>query len=690
MGRLNLALSSLAERGQFAVSRPTAYADSNAPPPLDASATAETAKTEDPTRDDFAAQEEAKSNDTDNNPDPPSDANHEVDLSVEWESIPVAPVPAQREVGRATEHGEESDTPVAELEPFSEFVTTQAGYETPFEANASDDVRSAPASLFEPITTHDELLSSAPDPPAESAQTQLEQGAECHAERDFDRDAVQIDDSPTVLGVFPSHEHSCPDSSVDTDEAALSSNEVARMLDPPTTPFEESVATSLGDPANDLADAKEEFEPDLVAAADLVENEDDRVVATLRHETEKVSALVEEVLGVPPAVRVRSFDDDLESLSVEEVEQGLDEVEADVELWTEGESTESGGETNGEVSEGELRPETETPSAPAAYCPVIQPWALLRPEQEVLQDREDPEDGVDSNSQLLVPETDWTEERTVRHEADQVAPSEDDLPPSNDSDAASNASSLDGIRPEFVVVSEPRPEPEPELEVKPGSEREPVLPNSVEPTAYEVAIAEKLLRSDFGARIEDLYAQLQSHLEGDGGHIVLMLSLDVDDQRADATCALGMFACAHQADETLIVDADVDSRFVSTGFEKFDAGLLEDLPSGGGWSQFVQPTSCERLRILPCGTTRNAIPHHADPESVRDLVQQWKNRFSLILVDCGVSSSPLGLSLVPFADATYICVQLGKDRKQELLAAAEQIEQIGGSVTGCITTGATS
>jgi Mrp family chromosome partitioning ATPase len=202
-----------------------------------------------------------------------------------------------------------------------------------------------------------------------------------------------------------------------------------------------------------------------------------------------------------------------------------------------------------------------------------------------------------------------------------------------------------------------------------------------------------LLQSDFGVRIQQLNSQLQSHLDGDGPHVVMIVSVDVDEQRADAVCGLGMFTCAHRTDETLIVDADIDTRSVSRDFEKRGPGLLEAISGQVRWNDSVQATSCEKLRVLPCGSDLDMIDDASSFDQlnrVQQLVGEWKSQYGLVLIDGGLGSSPLALSMSPLVDATYVCVQLGKNRRQELLATSAGITQAKGTVIGCITTGPTA
>ena len=215
-------------------------------------------------------------------------------------------------------------------------------------------------------------------------------------------------------------------------------------------------------------------------------------------------------------------------------------------------------------------------------------------------------------------------------------------------------------------------------------------PTSFRPTAYEAEITERLRTPFYGDRIQQLSHEIFSHPAGGGPYIVLFLGMDTDNQRADAATALALYRCNQRTLPTLLIDADIDSRRVSRGFHMHAAGLIEAISGQVPWRDSVRQTSGENLRLLPCGTDIGFISPDSEQEEfqrISQFVDQWREHYGLVLMAGGLVDSPLVPVLTRASDATFICVQLGKSRREELAAAVARLDHAGGNLQGCITTG---
>ncbi len=209
------------------------------------------------------------------------------------------------------------------------------------------------------------------------------------------------------------------------------------------------------------------------------------------------------------------------------------------------------------------------------------------------------------------------------------------------------------------------------------------------PTNYEVSLAQRLLHSDFGKQIQELDAELTKQVEGSGPHVVLLVSLEPNAQQAEVATGLGMTVCVQRSGPTMLVDADLEVRSITRAFEANGGGLLDAIIGADDYVDFVKPTSCEQLKLLPTGNdfaTVDTTDATQIAQRITDHVEEWKRRFDLILIDAGTATSWMAKQLAPHADATFVCVKLGHSQRERLIEVTQQLTNDGASVKGCITT----
>ena len=214
-------------------------------------------------------------------------------------------------------------------------------------------------------------------------------------------------------------------------------------------------------------------------------------------------------------------------------------------------------------------------------------------------------------------------------------------------------------------------------------------PVQVQPTDYEIQLADRLLNADFGLQIQQLHEEIASQLIGDGPHVVMLVSMEPDPQRSEIVSGIAMYICAQLPKPTLLVDGDFENKRISRGFDEHAEGLFEVLGGHATWDEKVISTSCEQLGMIPAGTELPSGMFELTQEQssrIETITNEWRQQYSLVLIDGGMAHSPLSRTFTAAADATFICVQLGRSNRDGLVQTTELLVQAGGQVKGCITT----
>lgn len=317
-------------------------------------------------------------------------------------------------------------------------------------------------------------------------------------------------------------------------------------------------------------------------------------------------------------------------------------------------------------------PDTPQASTETSYRPVLGTWAQLSSEEhEAEAQTDDPTESVE--------------------EADDVA--QHDEPTSDPFVAAPEDSAHDSLEREHEAAEHESTQDDPEESTTVGapdgeSSHESASPalELVPPSAYEVEMAERLLHSDFGVRIQQLSERVTSQLPNNGSQAIALIGLQQDEVRAEAVAALGMYVCAQHAGPTLVVDADADARTISRGFGQVGNGLQDVLAGTSKWTDAVRPTSCEKLHLLPW-TSDNQTADITDDQSMENLMERWLLHYDLVIVDAGTVDSAHARTVARACQAAFLCVPLGISDSQQLLKATQDLFQSGVNLRGCVTTG---
>lgn len=184
--------------------------------------------------------------------------------------------------------------------------------------------------------------------------------------------------------------------------------------------------------------------------------------------------------------------------------------------------------------------------------------------------------------------------------------------------------------------------------------------------------------------VHQIRAQLQI-LHGRDRHAVYSVTSPAPgDGKTSMIIALGL-SFAESGDRTLLIDLDLIGRGLSLHFGHPAAPSLADAAAGrGDLASLVQPSSFDRLSVLPAGLGDDLRISRLSPEVVSRMVELFRNDYETILIDSGpiLGSIESGL-LAPAVDGVLMVV--GRNQLRPLVKrAADQIHAVGGQVIATI------
>ncbi|MFD2091525.1 tyrosine-protein kinase domain-containing protein [Blastococcus deserti] len=213
--------------------------------------------------------------------------------------------------------------------------------------------------------------------------------------------------------------------------------------------------------------------------------------------------------------------------------------------------------------------------------------------------------------------------------------------------------------------------------------RAPVTLSAPESEASE---AYRMLAATLRYRLSQIPPRAGQH---DRGRVVLVTSASAAEGKTQ-TAVNTAVAASSAGLHVVLVDADFRDGGVDSLFELPPGpGVIETLTDSSDVRARLQGalvrTDLERLRVLPSrGATSRSRELMAAPRWASLLVE-LRATFDLVVID----SSPVlpvvdTLEIVGSADLTLLVVRRDVSRKEELAAAIERIEQVGGTVGGIV------
>jgi Mrp family chromosome partitioning ATPase len=158
------------------------------------------------------------------------------------------------------------------------------------------------------------------------------------------------------------------------------------------------------------------------------------------------------------------------------------------------------------------------------------------------------------------------------------------------------------------------------------------------------------------------------------------------EELATAVAELAVAMTDAMSGDILAIDANVAQ---ASAPEAASGGLVDVLAGRTEWYTAVSPTRNPRVVLLPAGAspTAAALPSEA---RVQAIVNQFKSRFDIVLIDGGAVDNRFATLLAKSCDACYVMLKLAQTRQRAVTAAIERLRQAGGRVSGCILGGATA
>ncbi|NUQ65610.1 MAG: hypothetical protein HUU20_24335, partial [Pirellulales bacterium] len=119
-----------------------------------------------------------------------------------------------------------------------------------------------------------------------------------------------------------------------------------------------------------------------------------------------------------------------------------------------------------------------------------------------------------------------------------------------------------------------------------------------------------------------------------------------------------------------------------------DPGLsLGDVLLGGAnWQDVVRRAPTPRLSLLPGGSLLAADPQTLRGMRLARLVDQWQERYQLVLLNAAPGANPYLAGLAGRLDGAYLVVHLQRTSYRAATQAAARLRRYGLQVLGCILT----
>lgn len=170
---------------------------------------------------------------------------------------------------------------------------------------------------------------------------------------------------------------------------------------------------------------------------------------------------------------------------------------------------------------------------------------------------------------------------------------------------------------------------------------------------------------------------------GDRGYVMLISSPFQGDGKTTIATLLG-WSYAEAGYRTCMVDCDFIGRSLSHQFGKLGSeGLKESIKSGSVMENVIQ-VGDSRLSILPIGLDDGINAEHVPTDSIRNLLDQLRNEFDMVIMDTGplsgsIESTPIAITV----DGVLLTLRKGRSRLP-LKRCVEELRELGAPYLGVI------
>ena len=214
------------------------------------------------------------------------------------------------------------------------------------------------------------------------------------------------------------------------------------------------------------------------------------------------------------------------------------------------------------------------------------------------------------------------------------------------------------------------------------------LPEPGEPTEAEKRIRRQLADLPLGDQYRKLADRVRGYLPSNVASTLAWAGVDHESHLAEVLTHVGPILADAKGLSVLLVDGNLAEKSLTEHFALENRfGLCEVFRDRTPWREVITASATPRLHVLPAGRGEISIDplaHRAIPEFLDEL----KQNFQVVLIDCGKYDGRLAGALVRWADAAYCVVRLGRHAPQNVLDVFGEMQEIGSRLIGCVLTNA--
>jgi polysaccharide biosynthesis transport protein len=155
------------------------------------------------------------------------------------------------------------------------------------------------------------------------------------------------------------------------------------------------------------------------------------------------------------------------------------------------------------------------------------------------------------------------------------------------------------------------------------------------------------------------------------------------DGKTSLALSLGL-SFAASGSSTCLIDFDMIGGGLTSGMQaKTESGLMDAIDAGS-IDEYVKPTSFPRLSIIPIGRNDSHEVSRLSPVAVREIIQQAKKRFDIVVIDTGPVLGSIEASLACSA-ADGVILALGRGQQKHYAdRAIDHLHSIGARLLGIV------
>jgi len=182
-----------------------------------------------------------------------------------------------------------------------------------------------------------------------------------------------------------------------------------------------------------------------------------------------------------------------------------------------------------------------------------------------------------------------------------------------------------------------------------------------------------------GSRASSAGSSHGSTRRSGGGRVITITSAGPGDGKTSVAVALGM-SFAQAGYRTLVIDADLVGRGLSAHFDvRRCAGLSEALMAQPGEAVIPEPepSATAGLSVLSSGNNDTFRPEHMAKERFSEVVEHFRSRFDVVLIDSGPLLGSLEAGLATrSADRVVLVVARGSEQRS-VAAVVKRLRDAG-------------